>query len=74
MARLSKWAVSAGDAQYVITRRVERAKILLRAGTDLSLAELAARAGFCDQSQFSHQFKRLVGVTPSQFRTLSRSA
>jgi AraC-like DNA-binding protein len=25
-----------------------------------------------DQSQFSHHFKRLVGVTPGQFRTLAR--
>jgi AraC family transcriptional regulator len=58
----------------VITRRVERAKHLLREGTDSSLAEVAARAGFYDQSQFSHHFKRLVGVTPSQFRTPSRNA
>jgi AraC-like DNA-binding protein len=40
----------------------------------LSLAERAARAGFYDQSQFSNHFKRLVGVTPSQFRTPSRIA
>jgi AraC family transcriptional regulator len=58
----------------VITRRVERAKILLRARTDLSLAELAMRAGFYDQSQFSHHFKRLVGVTPGQYRQPSRIA
>src|SRR5262249_27851946 len=60
--------------QYVITRRVERAKHLLREGTDSSLAEVAAQAGFYDQSQFSHHFKRLVGVTPSQFRMSSRIA
>jgi AraC-like DNA-binding protein len=47
-------------------RRVEQAKHLLRAGP--------AQAGFYDQSQFSHYFKRLVGVTPSQFRTPSRIA
>ena len=55
-------------------RRVERAKQLLQAGTDLSLAEVAAHAGFSDQSQFSRHFKRLVGVTPGQFRTPSRIA
>jgi AraC family transcriptional regulator len=54
--------------QYVITRRVERAKLLLQTRSDYSLAEVAAHAGFCDQSQFSHHFKRLVGVTPGQFR------
>jgi AraC-like DNA-binding protein len=29
---------------------------------------VAASTGFSDQSQFSHHFKRLVGVTPRQFR------
>src|SRR5262245_24840880 len=59
--------------QYVIMRRVERAKQLLLAGTDLALAEVAAHAGFSDQSQLSHHFKRLVGVTPGQFRTRVRT-
>ena len=60
--------------QYVIMRRIERAKHLLHAGTALSLAEVAVRAGFSDQSQFSHHFKRLVGVTPGQFRMPARIA
>jgi AraC-like DNA-binding protein len=42
---------------------------LLQAGTDLSLAEVAAGAGFSDQSQLTHHFKGLVGDTPGQFRT-----
>jgi AraC family transcriptional regulator len=73
-ARQFKAAAGLPPHQYVITRRVERAKHLLRAGTDLSLAEVAARAGFYDQSQFSRHFKRLVGVTPSQFQMPSRIA
>src|SRR5262245_7884216 len=59
--------------QYVILRRVEHARQLLQTGSDFSLAEVALRAGFCDQSQFSHHFKRLVGVTPGQFRTRVRT-
>ena len=59
--------------KYVITRRVERAQQLLLEG-DLSLAEIAARAGFSDQSHFSRHFKRLVGVTPRQFRMHTRTA
>jgi AraC-like DNA-binding protein len=34
---------------------------MLRVG---STVEVAAQAGFSDQSQFSRHFKRLVGVTP----------
>jgi AraC family transcriptional regulator len=73
-ARQFKAATGLPPHQYVITRRVEHAKHFLRAGTELSLAEVAARAGFYDQSQFSYHFKRLVGVTPSQFRKPSRIA
>ena len=71
-ARLFKAATGLPPHQYVILRRVERTKQLLQAGTDLSLAEVAAGAGFSDQSQFSHHFKRLVGVTPGQYRMSAR--
>jgi AraC-like DNA-binding protein len=40
----------------------------------VSLAEVAARAGFSDQSQFSHHFKRFVDVTPGRFRSPARIA
>jgi AraC family transcriptional regulator len=73
-ARQFKAATGLPPHQYVIARRVERAKQLLQAGTGHSIAEVAARAGFSDQSQFSRHFKRLVGVTPGQFRTPARIA
>jgi AraC family transcriptional regulator len=73
-ARQFKAATGLPPHQYVILRRVERAKQLLQAVTDLSLAEVAASAGFSDQSQLSHHFRRLVGVTPGQFRTPARTA
>jgi AraC family transcriptional regulator len=73
-ARQFKAATGLPPHQYLIARRVERAKHFLQAGTDLSLAEVAASAGFSDQSQFSRHFKRLVGVTPGQFRTPARIA
>jgi AraC family transcriptional regulator len=71
-ARQFKAATGLPPHQYVIARRVERAKQVLQTGTDLSLAEIAADAGFSDQSQFSRHFKRLLGVTPGQFRTPAR--
>jgi AraC family transcriptional regulator len=73
-ARQFKQTTGLPPHQYVIARRVERAKQLLQAGTGLSLADIAADAGFSDQSQFSHHFKRLVGVTPGRFRTPARIA
>jgi AraC family transcriptional regulator len=73
-ARQFKAATGLPPHQYLLTRRVERAKELLQAGADLSLAEVALHAGFSDQSQFSRHFKRLVGVTPRRFGMSARTA
>jgi AraC family transcriptional regulator len=73
-ARQFKTATGVPPHQYVIARRVKRAKQLLQGGGDLSLAQVAAYAGFTDQSAFSHHFKRLVGVTPGRFRRPARIA
>jgi AraC family transcriptional regulator len=73
-ARQFKAATGLPPHEYVIARRVERAKQLLQGGGDFSLAEVAAHAGFSDQSQFTRHFKRLVGLTPGQFRTSARIA
>jgi AraC family transcriptional regulator len=67
-ARQFKAATGLPPHQYVIARRVERAQHLLRADGELGLAEIALRVGFPDQSHFSLHFKRIVGVTPRQFR------
>jgi AraC family transcriptional regulator len=73
-ARQFKAATGLPPYQYVIMRRVERARQLLQAAGDLSLAEVALHAGFSDQSVFCLHFKRLVGVTPRQFRMSARIA
>jgi AraC family transcriptional regulator len=70
-ARQFKAATGLPPHQFVNARRVELAKQLLQVN-DLCLAAVAARAGFADQSQFSHYFKRLVGATPGQFRIPAR--
>ena len=71
-ARQFKTATGLPPHEYVIARRVERAKQILQGGGDFTLAQVAARAGFSNQSHFSDHFRRLVGVTPGQFRTPAR--
>jgi AraC family transcriptional regulator len=71
-ARQFKAATGLPPHQYVVMRRVERAKQLLEGTSDFSLAEVAVHCGFSDQSVFSRHFKRLVGVTPGRFRTPAR--
>jgi AraC family transcriptional regulator len=73
-ARQFKAATGLPPHQFVIARRVERAKELLQGGGDLSVSQVALRTGFVDQSHLSYHFKRLVGVTPSHFHILARSS
>jgi AraC family transcriptional regulator len=66
-ARRFKESTGLSPHRYIIARRIERAKQLLR-DEELTLAQVAARTGFWDQGHFSRHFKRLVGVTPRRFR------
>jgi AraC family transcriptional regulator len=49
--------------QYVLQRRVERARTLLAAG-DLPASQAALAAGFAHQSHMARSMRRLLGVTP----------
>jgi AraC-like DNA-binding protein len=51
--------------------RVFRAKELLRQGW--SIAQVAFQTGFADQSHLTRHFKRLVAVTPGQYRQNSKN-
>lgn len=65
--RLFKQSTGSTPHQYVIRRRVERAKELLLKG-ELSIAEVAYSVGFANQSHLNRHLKRLLGVTPRQIR------
>ncbi len=54
-------------ARYVMTLRMRAARRLL-VETDLTVAEVAAQAGFEDPLYFSRSFRRLTGVPPSHYR------
>lgn len=52
---------------YVLQRRLRAARRLLT-DTPLTVAEVAASLGFCDQSHLDRCFKRALGISPSQYR------
>jgi len=66
-SRSFKQAIGVGPQRYVIQRRLERAKRLLRQ-TGQPLALIAQEAGFADQSHLTQTFRREMGVTPGRFR------
>ena len=65
--RLFKQSTGLTPHQYVIHRRVERAKELLLNG-ELTIAEVAYSVGFANQSHLNRHLKRLLGVTPRYIR------
>jgi len=52
---------------YLMTRRIERAKALLRDG-DLSVTEVCLEVGCTSLGSFSASFTRMVGETPTAYR------
>lgn len=65
--RLFRAEVGLPPHQYLIARRVERACYLLQT-TALPIAAIAHEVGFANQSHLTRHFKRIVGVTPGQYR------
>jgi transcriptional regulator GlxA family with amidase domain len=59
--------------RYLMTRRLERAKALLRAG-ELSVTEVCVAVGCSSLGSFSTQFRRFVGESPSAYRQRIRPA
>jgi AraC family transcriptional regulator len=54
--------------QYVIYRRIERAKQLLRT-QELSIAEVSEQVGFSSQSHFSNIFRKHTNKTPKMYQS-----
>lgn|GEM_PF-4631736 len=59
-------SMGASPMYYLLYMRIERAKTLL-AQNDQSICSIALSLGFFDQSHFSRTFRRITGVSPSEF-------
>lgn len=67
LPRAFKAAIGQSPHQYVLARRIERARVLLR-DTDLPIVDVALSSGFSSQSHLSNWFVRMVGVSPAAYR------
>ena len=70
-ARMFKQTLGVAPYRYVLQRRVERAKLMLRTAR-ASLVDISLSAGFYDQSHFTSTFGRMVGATPTEFQGSNR--
>jgi AraC family transcriptional regulator len=66
-AHVFKRLIGIAPHQYVMQRRMDRAKQLL-AHTTLPIVEIAVELGFANQSHFSAVFHRVTGLTPLTYR------
>jgi AraC family transcriptional regulator len=57
--------------QYIIHQRIEKVKELLMYGED-SLSQIALQLGYSSTAHLSNQFKKLTGLTPSQFKQMGK--
>ena len=58
---------------YYIQQRIERVKELL-VYNELTLSEIGAKMGYSSVAYLSSQFKKVTGLTPSQFKKLQDSS
>jgi AraC family transcriptional regulator len=70
-ARAFRQTTGSTPHQWLVRKRVERAKELLLRGT-LSLAEIGVGCGFVDQSHFTRVFTKLEGDSPGRWRQKHR--
>jgi len=66
-AVLFRQSTGVSPHRYVLNQRVERAKGLLR-DPKLSVLDVSINVGFGHQNNFARAFRRVIGVSPTQFR------
>ncbi len=64
---LFKAGIGTSPAKHLRSLRLERARRLLNT-THSSVKQVMIEVGVTDRSHFEREFKRLYGVTPSQYR------
>ena len=70
LLRVFRHQVGCPPHEYQTQLRIAHARKLMRKGS--SISEVALETGFFDQSHFSRNFKRIVGVTPGQYFAQSK--
>lgn len=65
-SRIFKSHLGQGFKEYVINKRIQKAKIMLQEGN--SVTEVCYSVGYGDLTHFGRIFKKIVGINPSLYR------
>ncbi len=72
-ARSFKEAFGVPPHRYLLTRRIERARAMLR-DTDLTITEIAFQTGWSSLGTFGRTFRDVTGASPGELRARDRAA
>jgi len=73
LRHLFKSQTGEAPMRYLKVRRLQEAAVLLTT-TTLTVKEIMYRVGIADSSHFAHEFRRLFGVSPTEYRTMQTPA
>ncbi|GGG07521.1 hypothetical protein GCM10010912_60200 [Paenibacillus albidus] len=71
LSKLFKQETGHTLTDYIIEIRIRAAKQLLKNAPDLKVHEIGAQVGYADPAYFNKLFKRVVGVTPNEYKRIS---
>ena len=71
-ARMFRQSFGLPPHQYLLARRLARAKSLLR-GSALAVGEIALMCGFSSASHFNQRFRQAMGAAPGDYRQALRA-
>lgn len=72
LIRTFKHEIGLTPHQFQIQNRIRKAQRLL--AKSVTIAEVASATGFCDQSHFTRNFEKIVGLTPTDYRLACKAA
>lgn len=72
-SRAFKRSLGISPQNWIRQQRIDQAKELIR-NSPLTLTQISAECGFCDQAHFSHMFSKTEGTNPASWRGVERQA